>query len=59
MSSVNVNLHGHYINFVNLHIFNLTNMNNFETYKYIKLIIFFKILHWVMQMILALRITFK
>ena len=41
ISSVNVNLHDHYINFVNLHFFNLTNMNNFKTYKYIKLIIFF------------------
>ena len=41
MNSVNVNLHGHYINFTNLYIFNLTNVSNFGTYKYIKLSIFF------------------
>ena len=45
MSSVNVNLHGHCINFTNLHILNLTKVNNFETYKYIKLSIFFLILY--------------
>ena len=45
MSNVNVNLHSHCINFANFHIFNLINVNNFETYKYIKLSIFLKILY--------------
>ena len=30
MNNVSVNLHGYCINFVNLHIFNLTNMGDFK-----------------------------
>ena len=32
MNSINVNLHNYYSNFVNLQIFNLTNVGDFESW---------------------------
>ena len=33
MNSVNINLYGYYSNFANLHIFSLTNLSDFESWK--------------------------
>ena len=48
MNIVSVNLHSYYNNFVNLHIFCLTDVSDFGI-ECVKLI-YFSILHWLMQM---------